>query len=59
MTTGEMSEADLQKRAGLALEKLLTVRDPSIQSFIKAFIGEFESQQEQKQFFNELIDRFD
>ena len=54
-----MSEADLQKRAGLALEKLLTVRDPSIQSFIKAFIGEFESQQEQKQFFNELIDRFD
>lgn len=30
MTTGEISEADLQKRASQALEKLLTVKDPSI-----------------------------
>ena len=55
LTTKSISESDLQIRATQALEKLLTVKDPSIQSFIRAFIGSTDS----KDLSDDLQVRFD
>lgn len=38
LTTG-VSLSDLSNRAALSLEKLLQVKDPSIQAFVRTFVG--------------------